>query len=64
MADRIYVHGIGLKATIAASEYTDNTNVAFSDQLSKIVIQNWTDVKALDKIAISAAATANEYTEE
>ena len=59
--DKTFTHGIILKDTVANAEYTNNDPVSSSPSLSSITIYNWDDVKTLDKIAITAEATAEGY---
>lgn len=55
---------IALKEALEGAQYTDNSQVSFSEQLPRVIINNWTDVKTLDKTSINTIALANGFTVE
>lgn len=61
---KIFRHAPDLLQAIDEAEYTDNTPVmADPSAISSVTIENWDDIKTLDKIAINTNAALNGYVE-
>ncbi len=64
MTDKIYRFGGDLINTIDVSEYNNGDIIMYDIQdIPLITIHNWEDVKASDKLQISAKANAGNWTD-
>lgn len=62
MADRDYRYAEGFLTAIINAKYEDNTPVQYTVSGFDIIISNWTDIKTLDKTAISTQAAIYGFT--
>src|SRR5574342_230523 len=61
---KIFRHAPDLLQAIDEAEYTDNSPVmADPSAISSVTIENWDDIKTLDKVAINTNAALNGYVE-
>ena len=61
MADRGYIQSIGIRDILESAQYNDDQQVAFFADLPTVHINNWDDIKAVDKTSIHTIMLANQY---